>query len=137
MSYIDEELRNDVAHAQRLQVRYEAGKPIRRITIDDLGGVERHKVRRSPVFKPTLEIKAKAEVERRALASKIAQLLRANGPMTSSQLSQATSANTLRIGFAARTLGNVKSGIASGEREKTYWLHTANPSVYDTNEVKP
>jgi hypothetical protein len=120
--FITESLPIEVSHAARLEAKYAKGKPIRRITIKDLGGEDRHAVRPNAKFVPTLANKEAADTKRRELARQVIAYLRANGPTRSSDLSRLFDANALRIGMAVRGLVNIKSGVASGDREKTYWL---------------
>jgi hypothetical protein len=120
--FIRDELPLEVSHAARLEAKYAEGKPIRRITIEDLGGKDRHEVRPNARFIPTIANKDAADMRRRELARHVIAYLRANGPTKSSDLSRLFDANALRIGMAVRGLVNVKSGVASGDREKTYWL---------------
>ena len=127
------DLRIEVAHAKRLAEQH-AHKPIRKITIEDLGGTQRHAVQAHKPFKDHVKKEEKQVARRRELASHIVQLLRANGPMTSTQLVEATSANSSRIGMAVKNLTNVRWIL--GGREKTYTLQGSEDGVYTNHEAE-
>jgi hypothetical protein len=129
-----EDLRIEVAHAQRLADLH-GHKPIRKITIKDLGGTQRHAVQVYKPFKDHAQKEEKQVARRRELASQIVQLLRENGPMTSTQLVEATHANSARIGMAVKNLTNVRWIL--GGREKTYTLQGSDDGVYTNYEEKP
>jgi hypothetical protein len=129
-----EDLRIEVAHAQRLADLH-AHKPIRKITIKDLGGTQRHAVQAYKPFKDHAQKEEKQTARRRELASQIVQLLREKGPMTSTQLVEATHANSSRIGMAVKNLMNVRWIL--GGREKTYTLQGSDDGVYTNYEEKP
>jgi hypothetical protein len=122
-----ENIRIEVAHAQRLADQH-AHKPIRKITIKDLGGIMRHAVTNNPHFIDHVKKEEKQVARRRQLASHIVQLLRANGPMTSTQLCEATHSSSTLIALAVRNLSNVRWLI--GGREKTYTLQGSDDGVY-------
>jgi hypothetical protein len=129
-----EDLRLEVAHAKRLAAMH-AHKPIRKLTIEDMGGTKRHAVQVYKPFTDHVKKEEKQVARRRELASHIVQLLREKGPMTSTQLVEATHANGSRIGRAVKNLTNVRWSL--GGREKTYTLQGSDDGVYTNYEEKP
>lgn len=112
----------ELERTRQLERHYATGKPVRRITIEDLGGVDRHAIRPSPVAVGKVAYYRKHAEKRRELGALLIAYLQEHEPTRSGVLVTRLGFNAVRIGLVAKDLVNVRSAIACGDHEKTYWM---------------